>query len=653
MFTQAFSASVRAFDSLIACDLTRGSMFCRKAYRSICFVLLMLIVSFSLHYSWKYIARPGTTARGSFYSGMKNKFLNTTPAFSRRSHPQIVAPEFPTWDLFAQHKSMPFVPKESSRDVRALPCIRAPIDTNTSNLNSNVCLLYIVPPLHAPSNTEVTAVIHFTEDRLQLVQLTCSRWGGPVLGILFLYPEELPLLASLVSAAKGIQRSHKNCAMHLELYVAIDIRLNGGSYPINLLRNIGLLAAATPRVVSLDADFIPSVDAATALSQLIELPSGAPTAYVLPVFRFDSHGHILRLPSDKEQLLAMVMLVLATPMLQDHPAQHFTNYAAWPTANSPYTITYGAFYEPYVMLSRGRHNPLFSELFLSSGNDKVSLHFELHAARYQYLVHPHHFFFHIPHASSGRWKNPSNSMDIAWNNLKSFMTHLQSKYQYDFPHDPLAHAGRVMAGSWILSPPVSKWTPQRVGAGVQATSAPPFIKERSNSWIIHPPVNKWMPHPVAAAAEILAPTPPPPPPPPPIIKTAFDHNFFLEADMLNVEIPAALLAENAMKLNKTMPCEMSKECVIVGPVGWSCSSACAALGRICDAARIAFYNNCDMMTQKTICPKGCRLEAGRDLPAVAMSGIDEMQCLTGKTQPICSGRHKVTRRLCACASGGS
>ena len=619
MFTQAFSASVRAFDSLITYDLTRGGMFCRKAHRSICFVLPMLIVSFSLHYSWKYITRPGTTARGSFYSGMKNKFLNTTPAFSRRSHPQIVAPEFPTWNLFAQHKSMPFVPNESSRDVRALPCIRAPIDAKTSNLNSNVCLLYIVPPLHAPSNAEVTAAVHFTEDRLQLIQLTCSRWGGPVLGILFLYPEELSLLASLVSVAKGIQRSHKNCAMHLELYVAIDIRLNGGSYPINLLRNIGLLAAVTPRVVSLDADFIPSVNAATALSKLLEPQSGAPSAYVLPVFRFDGHGHILRLLSDKEELLAMTMLVLATPMLQDHPAQHFTNYAAWPSANSPYMITYGAFYEPYVMLSRGRHNPLFSELFLSSGNDKVSFHFELHAARYQYYVHPDHFFFHIPHASGGRWKNPSNSANLAWDNLKSHMTHLQSKYQYDLPYDPLANAGKVSTGSggW-LSPPVSEWTPPRLGAGIQATS-------------LH-----FMPT-----------------PPPPNIKTAFDHKFFLEADMLNVEIPAALLAENALKLNQSNPCEMSKECVIVGPVGWSCSSACAALGRICDAPRITFYNNCEMMTQKTICPKGCLLENGRDLPAVAMSGIQEMQCLTNKMQPTCIGRHAVTRRLCACVSRGS
>ena len=80
-------------------------------------------------------------------------------------------------------------------------------------------------------------------------------------------------------------------------------------------------------------------------------------------------------------------------------------------------------------------------------------------------------------------------------------------------------------------PAVSEWTPPRLEAGIQATSTLHFM----------------------------------PTPPPPIIKAAFDHNFFLEADMLNVEIPAALLAENALKLNKSIPCDISNECVILGP----------------------------------------------------------------------------------------
>jgi hypothetical protein len=579
-------------------------MYCRSKHRSLWYVgyvLCILALCFSLSYSWKYVSR-NAASRGPFHSG-KNR--STAPLPRSPPPPHTANPEFSTWNLFAAHKVV-FVAIESS-DVRTLPCIQPPNGTATPKLHwDRVCLLYVMRPNHAPSSSEVSAVLHFTRERFSHAEHTCSRWGGPVVAVLYVRSEELPLLASLVDAAKGFQRRHELCMMHLELYVAVDVRPGGGSYPINFLRNVGLYAAATPRVVAIDADFIPSSNAAAALSKLPAPPNGSPTAYVLPVFQFDGHGHLLALPHDKEELLAMLMLGLAAPMLQDHPAQHFTNYAAWAIATVPYVVTYGAFYEPYVMLSRGRHNPLFSELFLSMGNDKCSLHFELHAARYQYIVHSDHFLFHIPHATGGNWRNPGNFIDLAWTNLKLFMSYLQSKYHYDLPRDPNADEGRVMSGTWVLAPPVSIWLP------------PPL---RMN--------------------------------PPLAIATAFEHGFFFNAESLNVQIPPALLAENALKMNKTNPCGISNECFIVGPVGWSCSSACAALGRSCDVTRIAFYNNCEIVTQKAVCPKGCFIDQGRDLPAIPQWGPQEMQCLVNKVAPICNGRHYMTRRLCACAGRGS
>jgi hypothetical protein len=514
--------------------------------------------------------------------------------------------EFAPWNLFAGNKSLPLSPSESIADMRRLPCIRIPVDSATRLLNSSVCLLYAVAPGRAPLSDEVTAVLHLTKDRMKHIELTCSRWGGPVVVVLFLYLDELPLLSSLVKSARTVQTNHQNCAAHLELYVAVDIRPSG-SYPINLLRNIGLLAAATSRVVSLDADFIPSLNAAAALSALPEPESGSPTAHVLPVFQFDGHGHQLRIPDDKEELLAMMMLNLAKPMLQDNPAQHFTNYAAWALATSPYKTVFGAFYEPYVMLSRGRRDPLFSELFLSSGNDKNSLHFELHAARYQYVVHHEHFLFHIPHATAGSWRNPPNSDDIAWNNLKVLLTHLQIKYQYDLPHDPLEHNGRIMAGNWFFSPPVSAWVPTSLRPGI---------------WVSRPA---------------------------PIILRAFQPSFSLDVESLNVKIPRAILIENAALLNMTDPCGTSEDCVVMGPVGFSCTSACAALNLVCNAPRISLFNRCEVMMQKTICQNGCFVDEGRDLPAVPMIGTQSMRCLVNKMQPICNGRYPISRRLCSCS----
>jgi hypothetical protein len=571
----------------------------RSRCRSIICLFMILTWGICLHLSCLWLA-----------VSFRRKQHTTFSPFRRLSVPQRMnPPEFAAWDLFARNKSSLFLPSESITDIQSLPCIQTPIDGITQNLNSFVCLLRVVSPAHAPSSEEVSAVLHLTKDRMQHIQLTCSRWGGPVIAILFLYPHDLPLLTSLVKTAKAIQTNHQNCVKHLELYVAVDIRPNG-SYPVNLLRNIGLLTAVTSRVVSLDADFIPSLNAAVALSKLSEPEGSAPSAYILPVFQFDGHGHLLRLPSDKKELLAMIMLNLATPMLQDCPPQHFTNYAAWPNATSPYMTTFGSFYEPYVMLSRGRQNPLFSELFLSSGNDKNSLHFELHAARYQYFVHPEHFLFHIPHATNGNWKNPSNFEVVAWNNLKIFLTHLQTKYQYDLPHNPLEHNGRIMSGHWHFSPPVSEWIPMRLDPGI---------------WVSRPA---------------------------PAILHAFQPAFFLDAELLNVKIPLAILTENALFLNMSDPCEISEECVIMGPVGFSCTGACAALNRVCSAPRISFFNNCEVMTQKTFCPRGCFLDEGRDLPAVTDHGKQFMTCLINKLQPSCNGRHYMSRRLCSCAGMG-
>ena len=437
--------------------------------------------------------------------------------------------------------------------------------------------------------------------------------------MLFLYHDQLELLASLVGAANAIQVSDDNCARQLELFVALDVRPKGLSYPINLLRNIGSVAAATRRVVSLDADFVPSVNAAVDLALLPDTVGreDSPTACVLPVFQYVD-GHKLPPSSNKEELLAMIVLDEATPMLQDHRSQHFTNYAAWWNATAPYSVMFGAFYEPYVMLNRGRQDPLFSELFLSSGNDKLSLHFELHAARYQYIVHPRHFLFHIPHSHrSGNWRHPPAMFDVAYRNLGLFLYELQVKYQYDFPYDQEVASTRV-----------------------NSTSPLPNL--------VAPPLSSWVPPSLNSHSQL----------PPPSIKHTVENAFMLDSDMLKVpeippEIPpkirSALELESGLNLNGSLPCGVSKDCVFMAPIGWSCNRACGVVGRICDAAQIAYYNDCALFSLKTVCPGSCFMDQGQDLPAVPVNGPQKHMCLTNKWQPTCRGKHPLTRRLCACS----
>ena len=273
-----------------------------KVFRSFCIITIgmsLLLIITSVAFSWNVLARP----RASMHIDFRLQSLR------RRSQTQNVAPQWAAWNLFAPYKAIPLSENATNTLIQmnqSLPCIHIPAPF--SHWNSSICLLYALSPRHQPLIDSVTAVVHFSEDRLNLIATTCSRWGGPVLGVLFLYHDQLELLASLVGAANAIQGSDDNCARHLELFVALDVRPKGLSYPINLLRNIGSVAAATRRVVSLDADFVPSVNAAVDLALLPDTVGreDSPTACVLPVFQYVD-GHKLPPSSNKEELLAMIV----------------------------------------------------------------------------------------------------------------------------------------------------------------------------------------------------------------------------------------------------------------------------------------------------------------------------------------------------------
>jgi hypothetical protein len=90
-----------------------------------------------------------------------------------------------SWDMFAKFKSGGYNSSESRDRNSSLPCIIVP--ESVIDWNSTVCLIYALSPSKKPSDRDVSAVLHFTVDRLRHLQPTCSRWGGPVIGVLFLF----------------------------------------------------------------------------------------------------------------------------------------------------------------------------------------------------------------------------------------------------------------------------------------------------------------------------------------------------------------------------------------------------------------------------------------------------------------------------------
>jgi hypothetical protein len=369
------------------------------------------------------------------------------------------------------------------------------------------------------------------------------------------------------------------------------------------------LAASTPQVVSLDVDFIPSVGGSADFSFLDGWTKNR-SAIVLPAFHYTEHGYKIGfpIPRNKAELLAMLRLGLAAPMLPNHRSQHFTNYAAWPTADSPYPIVFGLFYEPYVVLSKGRRDPLFSHLFLKSGNDKCSFHFELHAAGYNYFVHHKQFLFHIPHSAvSHHWRGQGGDYELAWVNTKRFLVELQAKYLYEMPFDPEVAAARNNSRTPLpnlVAPALQDWVPSRISTR-----------------------------------------------PAPICLHDFQSSFNLNIESITENIPSSILKRmTSMPSFINISCEGTKDCVFMAPVGYSCAFACSAISYNCSLAGIALMNKCEIMPylRNVWCPNGCFKDQGFDLPAVPASGVQTSQCLTNNWPPTCTGQHHLTSRLCVC-----
>lgn len=85
-----------------------------------------------------------------------------------------------------------------------------------------------------------------------------------------------------------------------------------------------------------------------------------------------------------------------------------------------------------------------------------------------------------------------------------------------------------------------------------------------------------------------------------------------------------------------------------------CDAVCASRGMACQASMFSSVNSCSMLQQHFACNNGCEDSMGPDQPAMvtlsAPSGMSPGKCLVN-TDPSyfsCSGRHKVTFRLCPC-----
>nr|CAB3251538.1 glycosyltransferase-like protein LARGE2 [Phallusia mammillata] len=281
---------------------------------------------------------------------------------------------------------------------------------------------------YKPIEDDVSIVVHLSIDRLQMLEILCRQWDGPVSVAIFLSDFDARKVEVFVQES-SILNSRKNIAFHLVFQNTVkDV------YPINLLRNIALQQVVTDFVFLYDVDFVPMMGLYSyILSHVTEEMHSNLTAFVIPAF--ESLWYKNELPSTKAELLSHLESGAITTFRENvWPQGHApTNYSLWKKSNTPYRIRWQKDFEPYVVLSKKRC-PLYDKRFIGFGWNKISHIMELDAMGFSFVVLPHGFIIHIPHLPSIELQKYRTLPEYreCMNDLKlSFIEILMNKYHID------------------------------------------------------------------------------------------------------------------------------------------------------------------------------------------------------------------------------
>ncbi|XP_062582087.1 xylosyl- and glucuronyltransferase LARGE1-like [Saccostrea cucullata] len=278
--------------------------------------------------------------------------------------------------------------------------------------------LYYLDYDYAPSEYDVTLVAQLSMDRLQMLELICKHWEGPISLALYMSDAEAQQFLRYAQDSEILMK-RKNIGYHI-------VYKDGQFYPVNYLRNVAINNTQTSHMFLTDIDFLPMYDLYNHLKSVVSRIDMEKEKKALVVPAFETPRYRFEFPSSKDELLKKLDSgEIFTFRYDVWPQGHLpTNYTVWRTATTMYPVNWEQDYEPYIVVKKGV--PQFDQRFVGFGWNKVSHAMLLDLLEYKYVVLPNAFMIHMPHAPSLEITKFRNSQ-VYRNCLKT----LKGEYQRD------------------------------------------------------------------------------------------------------------------------------------------------------------------------------------------------------------------------------
>jgi hypothetical protein len=205
----------------------------------------------------------------------------------------------------------------------------------------------------------ITLVTQTTRSKVRYLERALEKWGGPASIAFYAYTSEELAFFSNYSCPR----------------CTISVVFGGRrkqAYPINLLRNVALVAAPTNLTFIFDTDFLPSPGLHDSLAVTVAAAPGAHRmAWVVPAFEIMKRSH--NAPSDFSELRTALKAGAVGIFHGKRGGHSNTQIPRWLHTDRLYCLNSTASnYEPYLVINKTEPGfPLFDTKFVDRGMNKA------------------------------------------------------------------------------------------------------------------------------------------------------------------------------------------------------------------------------------------------------------------------------------------